>query len=262
MDLKAGMEDLTVAAGTVIGREHVRLGRNNQDGVAVHLEDGLIVAAVTDGCSSARASEVGARLAAEWIVARAPEYLAWFAGASPAELANELLSGLVDYVGRVARDLAPCALGELFLFTVLAAIVDEERTIVFGLGDGVFSLNGAVTRLESGEHNAPKYAAYRLLGSSLLELDPGSLEPAVHVVTPTAELESLIIATDGALELEERRQEPMRDGDAQGGLDALCRLEGLRTNATLLHKRLNAIGAVAGRLRDDTSVVAITRRPR
>jgi hypothetical protein len=260
MDLKNGIADLMIAAGTVIGREHVRLGRNNQDGVAVFVGDGSIVAAVTDGCSSARGSEVGARLAAEWIVANAREYLAWWAGAPPEEVVGELIAGLVDYVGRVARDLAPCAIGEMFLFTVLAAIVERERTFIFGLGDGVFAVNGRIVPLDSGEQNAPKYPAYKLVGSSLLELDPGSLDPVVHFVGPTAEVESLIIATDGALELEARRDEPMRDGLPQGGLEALTKVAG--ANPSLVHKRLNAIGAVAGRLRDDTSVVVVRRRTR
>ena len=45
-------------SGTHIGREHVRIGRNNQDGVFTSPQ----VAVVTDGCSSQPQSEVGAQL--------------------------------------------------------------------------------------------------------------------------------------------------------------------------------------------------------
>ena len=62
--------------GSVTGREHARLGRNNQDGVALAARDGLLVAVVTDGCSSGKWSEVGARLAARWLVEWTPHYLA------------------------------------------------------------------------------------------------------------------------------------------------------------------------------------------
>jgi len=63
-----------VAAGTIIGREHVRLGKNNQDKVIVSVRDDSIVAVVTDGCGSGNSSEVGAALIATWLGTWLPLY--------------------------------------------------------------------------------------------------------------------------------------------------------------------------------------------
>jgi serine/threonine protein phosphatase PrpC len=56
---------IDVATGSVVGRDHGRTGKNNQDALAyVPLQEG-IVAVVCDGCGSQPHSEVGAQLGAQ-----------------------------------------------------------------------------------------------------------------------------------------------------------------------------------------------------
>jgi len=62
-------EGLVIAAGSVTGRDHRRAARDGQDGFAllVSAKANVVASVVTDGCSSGRTSEVGARLGAAWI---------------------------------------------------------------------------------------------------------------------------------------------------------------------------------------------------
>ncbi len=290
--LEAGQARLAVAAGSVVGREHVRLGRPNQDGVAVHFEDDLMVAAVTDGCSSGRYSEVGARLGAAHLAAWVPELWRRQGGtaAAPADLAREAADALVAYLYSVASGLIPGGapvpstlsatpfspsgveggpptthrnargehssltggVADYLLFSFLCAVVDDERAFVFGLGDGVYSLNGDVTVLDPGPENAPDYLAYRLVG-----VRGRVLQPRVHLCVPRAQLRSLAIGTDGLADLVGRASEPLRDGTLQGGLDQFEQGELYLRNPSQLHKRLTVIGEVNRRLPDDTTLALI-----
>src|SRR6185436_1203362 len=90
-----------VATGTVTGREHLRLRRNNQDGLAVRVQPARIVAVVCDGCSAGGSNEVGARLGAGWTAAHLPDIL----DEEPLRPAPQLESRLADYLRVVAAGL-------------------------------------------------------------------------------------------------------------------------------------------------------------
>jgi hypothetical protein len=233
------LNSFRITSGTVVGREHARLCRNNQDGLGIAVE-GSIVAVVTDGCSEGRASEVGAKLAASWLAARGPHYVQ-AAELDPSRFVPSLADGLIRFLEPIAReisgrDIDPALVQEHFLFTFLMVVISEARTTVFGAGDGVFAVNGVRIDLESKD-NAPDYLGYRLVGRSV--------EPVIHFDGPTLEVQSLIVATDGAreLDLEELLEPKFLD------------------NRSLLHRRLNALGAVKGKLFDDTTVVLVRRSP-
>src|SRR5688500_2517928 len=96
--------DFVAAAGSIVGRDHVRVHKNNQDGFAIAGHGEILVAAVTDGCGSSKFSEVGARLAAAWLARCAPTYAIGDTGAGRAEA---LASALLDFVGSVAFQMSP-----------------------------------------------------------------------------------------------------------------------------------------------------------
>lgn len=219
--------------GSVVGREHVRLGKNNQDGVAcaTSLDTGRTAVVVTDGCSSGAFSEIGARLGAAWlarIVARADRDL------EPRAVAEAA-------VARLCRALAALEVpvADYLLFGFLCAAIDERRAFVFGVGDGVYAVDGEVTALDPGPDNAPPYAAYALVG---LEAPP----PTVHLSLPASDVRSLVVATDGALDL------PADEGLARFASD-----EALARNPSLLEKRLRVLGERRRLLRDDTTVAVL-----
>jgi hypothetical protein len=266
--MSCAVDQFCAASGSVIGREHVRCHRNNQDAVAVGQGDSLLVAAVADGCSSGISSEVGARLAVQWIVRHAPRLLQDLGEVEPAALVEAVMDGLLAYLEQVGRGICPdpeawpATVRDFLLFSLLGAIVGPEWTLVFGLGDGVVSINGQTTVLEAGAANAPPYLGYRLVGAVADVPAALDLQPVIHYVGPTGGLESLVIATDGALELLSQAGAPLKDGSCAGGLAALEHDDRYLRNPSLLHKRLVVIGDVNQRLRDDTSLVLIRRKER
>ena len=251
-------------SGSVTGREHARLGRNNQDGVALAARGDLLVAVVTDGCSSGKWSEVGARIAARWLVEWTPHYLRPATGASRESELRDLTTGLLRYLVMTGSWLSAneeswmATLQDYFLFTFLVAVVTPAETLVFGIGDGVLSVNGRITVVDPGPDNAPPYVVYNLTTRAL----PASLRvaPIVHCRLPTRALRSLIIATDGASELVARQSRPLTDGTTVGGLEPFETESRYVRNPSLLHKRLVVIGDRHRCLFDDTTLVLIRRK--
>ena len=240
--------------GSARGAEHARLHRNNQDGIALFASEELIVAVVTDGCSSGRGSEVGARYAAEWIVryAKADRDPG---GRDPVRLTRDLTACVrrLALVLQANDDDPRGALHDFFLFTFLVAIIEPELTTVFGVGDGVVSINGRLTVLDPGPDNAPDYVAYGVL-------EKQAREPVIHHHGPTADIASLLIGTDGVGDLIARAKDVLPDGSCVGGLHALESDDRYVRNASLLQKRLIMLGEVHRYLRDDTSIAVIRRR--
>lgn len=245
--------ELLAIGGTVVGADHRRALRNNQDGMAFAQGDGWHVVVVTDGCSSGRASEVGARLGAAYLAARTLDV------ALRARIAEETASGVaaaaLAWMDGIASSFGDArrkdAIADMLLFTFLVAAVGPERALVFGVGDGVVSLNGVTLALDAGHDNAPPYLAYGLLGPAPV--------PVVHVDVPAADIRTLAVATDGAVELVARAGESL-DGAPQRGLDQFEDERAYLKNPSLLQKRLVVIGERHGRLHDDTTIGLLRRR--
>lgn len=258
-------QQFLATAGSIVGREHVRVHKNNQDGYAIASDGDTIVAAVTDGCSSSKYSEVGARLAAAWLARCATTYAP---GPTTPERPEQLGDALIDFLSSVCIQMSPRGmpiddlLHHYFLFTYLCVVVTQEETWIVGQGDGVFSVNGTTRVLDSGPDNAPRYPAYRLADPNRLKGGAQTVHggrPSTLYSGPTASLESLVIGTDGLVDLMERADEPLNDGTRQGGIEQFERENRFITNPTLLHKKLVVIGEGHGRLRDDTTMVLIRR---
>jgi hypothetical protein len=185
-------EGFVLAAGSVTGRDHRRAQRDGQDGFALRASTkaDVVAAVVTDGCSSGRTSEVGARLGAAWIAGLIEQRFALVADEDAARVAAQrVVEGLVERLRDLAASLGADAqiVGEMLLFGFLAIAITKEVTIVFGVGDGAAAIDGAVTVIDPGPDNAPAYAAYALLGTHIeprvlfvgsAEWHGGDLEPA------------------------------------------------------------------------------------
>jgi hypothetical protein len=253
MDL---LERFAAVGGGAIGRAHARAYRNAQDAFAIAAGRDAIVLAVTDGCSSGAATEVGAALGARWLAENTARVAR--EETDGAARAAAVTAGLVAFLAKVRSALGatsesdPCVVGDLLLFSFLVALVEPERTLVFGVGDGVVMVNGDVHALDAGPENAPDYAAYALLG-------PGSATPRVHHDGATSDLTSVLVATDGALDLE-RHAATAIDGVPQGGLAQFTREARYVKNPSLVQKRLNVLGPIHGRLSDDTTIALAVRR--
>ena len=212
---------------THIGRDHLRIGRNNQDGVFTSSR----VAVVTDGCSSQPQSEVGAQLGARFLGQ-------WLS--SQSELTHDLpqratdaLSGyLYQSVLALGPEVEPL-LERFFLFTFLAAVRIGDRGMIFGLGDGAFLVDDDLVHLDSGPDNAPPYCAYRLTNSG------SRPEAQLHFVGPA---KRLAVMTDGFHHLEKQR--------------VLTLTSALSPNPLTLQRRLNVL-AEAERFTDDATIALL-----
>lgn len=211
-----------------IGREHLRVGRNNQDGRFA----GPGVVVVTDGCSSQPQSEVGAQLGAQFLGAWLSANVAKLEGDVP----DRALDALCTWVEEAARALGGSlddVLERYFLFTFLAAVRRGDEVLVFGVGDGGVLIDDTVVRLESGPDNAPLYCAYRLTG---LEL-----RSELHFKGAASRV---AVMTDGLGALD-----PVR-------LRALAAADGLSRNPLTLQRRLNVL-AETERFGDDATIAVL-----
>ena len=216
-----------MVAATHIGRDHVRIGRNNQDGLFTSRH----VAVVTDGCSSQPQSEVGAQLGARflghWLTSQTeltPEL--------PARATDALTSYLSQSVLALGSEVEPL-LERFFLFTFLAAIRIGDRGMIFGLGDGAFLADDELVHIDSGPDNAPPYCAYRLTSSG------SRPEAQLHFLGPA---KRLAVMTDGFHHLERQR--------------LLALMEQLTPNPLTLQRRLNVL-AETERFTDDATIALL-----
>ncbi len=234
-------EAFVTAAGSVTGREHRRAERDGQDGHAVVVSDELVAAVVTDGCSSGRASEIGARIGAAWLATLIEQrFRSLEATHAAAEVVRDLL-GRLEVLARsldAAGEVKCARVDEALLFGFLAVVVTPKTTIVFGIGDGIVLAGGELTVLDPGPENAPPYVAYGLLGAKL--------EPRVHFLAPTARVDLVAVATDGLIPL----------GSALADLAGDPRYA---KNSSLLRKRLVVLSD-RGTFSDDATVAVIQRR--
>jgi serine/threonine protein phosphatase PrpC len=257
-----------VSIGSVRGSDHLRLGRNNQDAAASHTSADVLVAVVADGCSAGPSSEVGARFAASWLSSWVPR--SWRSDVPARVWIDDVTRRLVGDLWPIARALSPededvpSAVHEFLLFSFLVVVVDRARTVVFGAGDGVFAIDGAAVVLDPGPENAPAYLSYALLDRSLPPpRDDACVGAAVkiHRELDTRDVRSVLLATDGALDLLESSgaEETLRDGTTRGVLAQFTDARYAK-NPSLVQKRLNVLGDAPKKLRDDTTIALISRR--
>lgn len=274
-----------IAGGRVVGAEHRRTDRACQDAVHWVHTDQALIAAVCDGCGSGRHSEVGAALGVRlWtqavaeIVRQCPEprRTRELDAASAAGVVSEpdCDSWTWSDVWRMTRERVCATLAQLvmamgqpfgdtvadyFLFTVVSAAITPNTTAIHAIGDGVVSLNDRVDVIGPFPGNQPPYLAYDLLSRDG-EIPLASSE--FHRVVDTRDVESVILASDGATELE---------GDI-GGLgqfvgdryfrnrDALRRRLAVVNRETCdIDWRRGKVRRTRGALADDTAVIAIRR---
>ncbi len=229
------LDDSFIHRGRVTGRDHLRAGRDGQDGYALVETVGLAAAVVTDGCSSGGQSELGARLGARWLAALVVRL---FDAAAPVAFAHVITRALVAHLRVTARSLSPGRtidagiVGDALLFGFLVAVVTAKGAIVFGVGDGVVWVDGTATVIDPGPENAPPYPAYALLGATIA--------PTIHF---HGACRTVVIATDGA-------------GMLVPQLAALATDPRLFQNRSLLRKRLNVL-AKGVHLWDDTTIAIV-----
>jgi len=184
------------AMGSIIGRNHVVTGRNNQDAYRVVLRSQFVAAVVCDGCGSGKHSEVGAKLGAKIVTNAIADLLDQGMAISHPDfwdiLKTNLFQKLIDIVA-IANDAQESVMefvNDYLLFTIVGAVITANETMTFSMGDGAIAVNGKLTQIPAYPGNAPPYLAY-----GLYRPDAVSFEICDRLAT--SEVESILIATDG-----------------------------------------------------------------
>jgi serine/threonine protein phosphatase PrpC len=262
-----------VAAGSVAGREHTRTGKNNQDAFAWDSLDDAIVAVICDGCGSASHSEVGAQIGARIVVATLVRQLRCSQGLVAEGFWAIVQRRILTRLRSLAHSLGGSwekTVQQYLLFTILGAVITPAETTVFGVGDGIFAINGIVYPLGPFAHNAPPYLAYHL--SPPPDLPLPSIQ--VHYQLPTADLQTLLLGSDGILDLKAAAQQLLPGKPEPVG--DLCQFwqapyfrnpDRVRRRLSLINREVHQpdwsqqqLVKQPGLLPDDTTLVSIRRR--
>ncbi|MGZ7039042.1 MAG: protein phosphatase 2C domain-containing protein, partial [Thermoanaerobaculia bacterium] len=215
---------------SVVGLDHLKAARNGHDAFHIEIDGERMAAVISDGCGSAPRSEVGAAIGARVFAQELLKHGSDWDAASHAAL--ERLAEIARAIGGSFED----TIRDSFLFTIVAAAIGEIETTILSCGDGVFAVNGITTTIGPYPGNAPPYMGYALLG--------GNVRLRVERTLPTSHLQSLILGTDGAAQLE---------------LAMLTADDRLFRNRDAVRRTLFAMTRRPPLLHDDTTLVLLRR---
>ncbi|MCD4762018.1 protein phosphatase 2C domain-containing protein [bacterium] len=215
------MNEFEMAGGTIVGRRHKKIGKNNQDAFFISAGQDSIIGLVSDGCGSGKYSEFGARLLVKLTVKAISRYLALFRSLIKNQLSEigfwDLLretiqSEMINASRCLGGDLKQ-TISDYLLATIVGFIVVPEKTIIFSIGDGEAYLNEYLIKFGSFPGNAPPYLAYSLLKKEEQPFDERFLHFSIDQEMPTNKVKNLLIATDGIEDLRkaEEKMIPGRD---------------------------------------------------
>jgi hypothetical protein len=263
-----------LAGGSVIGREHLRVGKNNQDAYGWQVAESGAIAVVCDGCGSGKHSEVGAKLGTRMIIETMHRVLKddldWANDQVWQTMQQQWLTQLQDVAMMLGGDRTQ-AVQDYLLFTIAGVVITPRLTAVFALGDGVIAINDQVMRLGPFANNAPPYLGYGLLDKQTLE----SSSLKVLQFLPTAEVQSVLIGSDGVSDLIQGAEQFLPGRSETVGDIAQCwqddryfrNPDQVRRRLALINREMTTFDPKSqqclrqsGLLPDDTTLIVIRRK--
>jgi hypothetical protein len=233
----------TTASASITGSSHQKLYYNNQDAYHFYQDDHLIVGVVADGCGGGSDSEVGARLGVNFVVNFCRKHFTH----APFEV-NILKNGLVDFLKQVVKNQQTSEelefIENYLFFTLFGFIVQKDQTTIFHSGDGVYLLNDKEVVID--QLNRPNYIAKTLIS--------GAAEIGTESIA-TAQLDRLLVATDGLLHL----KQPFAQQENLGGITQISDFfdnSDFFEDIIALPKYLTEL-ATKRILRDDTTMILL-----
>jgi len=260
--MQGQVDSFEYAFGSIIGRNHVLAGKNNQDAYQIIANEKFIIAVVCDGCGSGKYSEVGAKLGARLVIEEIANLLNQginqdFQISNPEFwdlIKLNLLEKLKNLVTLTNGDLE--FVNNYLLFTILGVVIKDYETVTFSMGDGAIAINSKLTEIPAYPNNAPPYLAYGLY-------KPDAINFEIRDRLPTSELESLLIATDGIddlVKVEDINQFWQEDRYFKNPDTIRRKLAMLNREEVKPDWNKREIIKRSGVLSDDTTLVVIRRR--
>ena len=266
------MKDLfQLAKGTITGREHIRLGKNNQDAYYSVSNEDYTIAVVCDGCGSGLHSEVGAKIGAKLVVKAISNELQ--NGLDNTNFWDNIRLNLLSEIKKIVNILTEedivKFIYDYFLFTIVGVIITPSKTIIFTIGDGVIIVNNEQTFIESFSNNAPPYLAYGLCNY------PELSEFKIYHELETKDINNILIGTDGVNDLikAENNNFPGKLDKKIGNISQFWEEDSYFKNREAIRRKLNLINREftkadwinqclkkeVGLLPDDTTFIVIKK---
>jgi len=201
------MEAFELAGGTVIGKDHIRTGKANQDAIYLENNENWSLGMVADGCGSSDHSEIGAQIGVRLVaksIRRQMNRLLGKVSYNDQKFWNRVSSDVTADIRTQVLQMCQIdedfefLVGNFYLFTIVGVLIANQGAVFFSFGDGVILINGEKTALGPFLKNAPPYLAYQLLetvfsGSGLLNFRIWE--------KPLDQLDNFLIGTDGTEDL-------------------------------------------------------------
>jgi hypothetical protein len=147
-----------------------------------------------------------------------------------------------------------------FLFTIVGVLITAGVATTFSLGDGLVVINGDRTQLGPFPNNEPPYLGYSLLPGAPDRGPSDHLSFQVHRSMAASEVQSLVLGTDGAVELEAIAGRAIQGRDeVVGPLSQFWSEDRFFKNPDMVRRRLTVLnrGPRGGLLSDDTTLVVV-----
>ncbi len=235
-----------IATASVIGSTHQKLFYNNQDSYNLYQDENCIIGVVSDGCGSGSNSEVGAKLAVDFVVNFCKNEFS----ENHFDL-NILQNALIDFLQNIVINQQTkdeeSFIKNYLLFTLFGFIIQQEQTYIFHSGDGFYILNNKEISIE--QDNRPKYIANSLLN--------GDFSMSLEIID-TNKVEKILIATDGIIHLNEKYL-LNENIDGMNKISDLFNIEEYFKNEVSLPKFLTDLSLKRNILKDDTTIIMIKR---
>jgi hypothetical protein len=262
------------AAGSVIGKYHLRIGKNNQDSYSIlnNYEKEITIAVVCDGCGSCSHSEVGAKLGTKLVVNAINA--TWKNQPLDDQFWQEVHQAILEKLRNIITNLNEndgflAIIDYYFLFTIVGAIITPLETVTFAIGDGIIAVNDEIITIDEFPDNAPPYLAYKICNPNSQKYDF-----QIYHRLPTAEVNSILIGTDGVKDLINNEQQNLPGKPEKvGHLSQFWQQDHYFKNSDMIRRRLSLINQeitkpnwdnhtlekTPGLLSDDTTLIAIRR---
>lgn len=270
------LEKFEMAGGSITGRNHSVVNKNNQDAYFSISNDRWAIAVVCDGCGSGRDSEVGAKIGVRMVVEEISRELE-IQQQIQSELNKEFwqklkltllikLQGIAKLLGGNSSESLTKIIDRYLLFTIVGVVITPTETITFSIGDGVVFVNGEVSYMGKFADNAPPYLAYGLVRPDLIDFQ-------IHDRLPTSTVKSILIGTDGVVDLMEAEFSLIKKSEMVGGISQFWQDDRYFSNPDRIRRKLSQINHESikpkwedrtftkkiGLLPDDTTLIVIRK---
>lgn len=188
---------------SLMGANHQKQGKNNQDAYQIGTWNNSYILVVADGVGDQPYSHIGSHL-----TARQPIREYYICNTYDLDYVESHIINMMYHVAPYFFD----PIHSFLLSTLLVAVIHPlDDTFIYGIGDGFYSINDTLYKLDNG--NTPESLSYNLLGN------PSSLK--IHKVVPTKDVTSVSIATDGLRFWDTNKQFPLGNDYLPSYLDSL-----------------------------------------